>query len=232
MFKNETGGKGIHYRYIKRCNRVAPGERKVKRMHSNWRGTRIDPGDSGHYEKRFVGRPGATCADGQFSTSVGILGGKEGGRSRRALPFTAMETDGGMLNRHPLLGMDFPAYQKIWRLAGVDQIHGKWDSEQVLGNRTTRWCARLNLACEPWARNGRWQMGNGKYSLSCRRGNGAARRRRRTGARRPSTSYIWPEAESWPTRTARQPVFVRFASGGKQPSKDTRWNRRWQNTRS
>jgi ribulose-bisphosphate carboxylase large chain len=29
----------------------------------------------------------------------------------------------GMLNRHPWLGMDFVAYQKIWRLAGVDQIH-------------------------------------------------------------------------------------------------------------
>lgn len=29
----------------------------------------------------------------------------------------------GMLNRHPLLGMDFVAYQKLWRLAGVDQIH-------------------------------------------------------------------------------------------------------------
>jgi ribulose-bisphosphate carboxylase large chain len=29
----------------------------------------------------------------------------------------------GMLNRHPLLGVEFPAYQKIWRLAGVDQIH-------------------------------------------------------------------------------------------------------------
>ena len=29
----------------------------------------------------------------------------------------------GMLNRHPWLGVEFPAYQKIWRLAGVDQIH-------------------------------------------------------------------------------------------------------------
>ena len=29
----------------------------------------------------------------------------------------------GMLNRHPLLGIEFKAYQKIWRLAGVDQIH-------------------------------------------------------------------------------------------------------------
>jgi ribulose-bisphosphate carboxylase large chain len=29
----------------------------------------------------------------------------------------------GMLNRHPLLGIEFPAYQKLWRLVGVDQIH-------------------------------------------------------------------------------------------------------------
>ena len=29
----------------------------------------------------------------------------------------------GMMSRHPLLGIEFPVYQKIWRLAGVDQIH-------------------------------------------------------------------------------------------------------------
>lgn len=29
----------------------------------------------------------------------------------------------GMLTRHPLLGIDFTAYQKLWRLAGVDQVH-------------------------------------------------------------------------------------------------------------
>lgn len=29
----------------------------------------------------------------------------------------------GMMTRHPLLGIAFPAYQKLWRLAGVDQIH-------------------------------------------------------------------------------------------------------------
>lgn len=29
----------------------------------------------------------------------------------------------GALNRHPLLGIEFPAYQKFWRLAGVDQLH-------------------------------------------------------------------------------------------------------------
>jgi ribulose-bisphosphate carboxylase large chain len=29
----------------------------------------------------------------------------------------------GMLNRHPMLGIEFAAYQKLWRLVGVDQIH-------------------------------------------------------------------------------------------------------------
>jgi ribulose-bisphosphate carboxylase large chain len=29
----------------------------------------------------------------------------------------------GALSRHPGLGMGFPAYQKLWRLAGVDQLH-------------------------------------------------------------------------------------------------------------
>jgi ribulose-bisphosphate carboxylase large chain len=29
----------------------------------------------------------------------------------------------GMLNRYPFLGMDFAAYAKIWRLAGVDHLH-------------------------------------------------------------------------------------------------------------
>jgi ribulose-bisphosphate carboxylase large chain len=29
----------------------------------------------------------------------------------------------GMLARHPLTGMDYAAYQKLWRLAGVDQMH-------------------------------------------------------------------------------------------------------------
>jgi ribulose-bisphosphate carboxylase large chain len=29
----------------------------------------------------------------------------------------------GALNRHPFLGIEFPAYQQLWRLAGVDQLH-------------------------------------------------------------------------------------------------------------
>jgi ribulose-bisphosphate carboxylase large chain len=42
----------------------------------------------------------------------------------------------GMLNRHPLLGINFPAYSKLWRLAGVDQLHVNgirnkfWESDE------------------------------------------------------------------------------------------------------
>ncbi|MBD1434986.1 ribulose-bisphosphate carboxylase large subunit family protein [Sphingobacterium sp. DN00404] len=42
----------------------------------------------------------------------------------------------GMLNRHPLLGVTFAAYQKLWRLAGVDQLHVNgirnkfWESDE------------------------------------------------------------------------------------------------------
>jgi ribulose 1,5-bisphosphate carboxylase large subunit-like protein len=42
---------------------------------------------------------------------------------RGALAVHGHRNGWGMLNRHPLLGIDFPAYQKLWRLAGVDHIH-------------------------------------------------------------------------------------------------------------
>jgi ribulose-bisphosphate carboxylase large chain len=46
----------------------------------------------------------------------------------------------GMLTRHPLLGIDFRAYQKLWRLAGVDQLHVNgiqnkfWESDDSVVN--------------------------------------------------------------------------------------------------
>ncbi|MEQ8472861.1 MAG: ribulose-bisphosphate carboxylase large subunit family protein [Marinoscillum sp.] len=42
----------------------------------------------------------------------------------------------GMLNRHPYLGINFPAYSKLWRMAGVDQLHVNgirnkfWESDE------------------------------------------------------------------------------------------------------
>ncbi|MGH8022072.1 MAG: ribulose-bisphosphate carboxylase large subunit family protein, partial [Limisphaerales bacterium] len=72
-----------------------------------------------HYEK--IVSAGGTAAMVSLN-SVGLAGVK------RICDLGALAIHGhrngwGMLNRHPLLGIEFPAYQKIWRLAGVDQIH-------------------------------------------------------------------------------------------------------------
>jgi ribulose-bisphosphate carboxylase large chain len=59
----------------------------------------------------------------------------------------------GMLNRHPMLGINFPAYSKIWRLAGIDQLHVNgiknkfWESDDSV--------VRSIKAClTPFLRNG------------------------------------------------------------------------------
>jgi ribulose-bisphosphate carboxylase large chain len=64
---------------------------------------------------------GGTCAMLSVNT-VGLSGVKRI-CDLGALAIHAHRNGWGMLNRHPLLGMEFPAYQKLWRLAGVDQLH-------------------------------------------------------------------------------------------------------------
>src|SRR5262245_49681591 len=54
--------------------------------------------------------------------SVG-LAGVEYLRRRSALPIHGHRNGFGMFYRHPALGMEFKAYQKLWRLAGIDHIH-------------------------------------------------------------------------------------------------------------
>ncbi|HEY2882696.1 MAG TPA: ribulose-bisphosphate carboxylase large subunit family protein, partial [Pirellulales bacterium] len=44
-------------------------------------------------------------------------------RRQSSLPIHGHRNGWGMLNRHPLLGLDFRAYQKLWRLVGVDHLH-------------------------------------------------------------------------------------------------------------
>ena len=44
-------------------------------------------------------------------------------RERCQLPIHAHRNGWGALTRYPYLGTEFRAYQKIWRLAGVDQLH-------------------------------------------------------------------------------------------------------------
>lgn len=44
-------------------------------------------------------------------------------RKRCALPIHGHRNGWGMYGRHPLLGVEFPAWQKLWRLAGADHLH-------------------------------------------------------------------------------------------------------------
>lgn len=72
-----------------------------------------------HYEK--IVKSGGTCAMISLN-SVGISATKKIA-DMGALAIHGHRNGWGMMNRHPLLGIEFPAYQKLWRLAGVDQIH-------------------------------------------------------------------------------------------------------------
>ena len=72
-----------------------------------------------HYDK--VVASGGTCAMLSLN-SVGLVAVKRI-CDRGQLAIHGHRNGWGMLNRHPLLGMEFPAYQKLWRLAGVDQLH-------------------------------------------------------------------------------------------------------------
>jgi ribulose-bisphosphate carboxylase large chain len=44
-------------------------------------------------------------------------------RRRASLPIHGHRNGWGALTRCPWLGLEFVAYQKLWRLAGVDQLH-------------------------------------------------------------------------------------------------------------
>lgn len=44
-------------------------------------------------------------------------------RSYSALPIHGHRNGWGLFTRHPALGFAFDAYQTLWRLAGVDQLH-------------------------------------------------------------------------------------------------------------
>lgn len=72
-----------------------------------------------HYEK--VVAMGGTCAMVSLN-SVGLSATKKI-CDLGTLAIHGHRNGWGMFNRHPLLGVEFAAYQKIWRLAGVDQLH-------------------------------------------------------------------------------------------------------------
>jgi ribulose-bisphosphate carboxylase large chain len=88
------------------------------------------------YEK--IVNSGGTCAMVSIN-SVGLSATKKI-CDQGQLAIHAHRNGWGMLNRHPFLGIEFKAYQKIWRLAGVDQLHVNgienkfWESDDSVVN--------------------------------------------------------------------------------------------------
>jgi ribulose-bisphosphate carboxylase large chain len=64
---------------------------------------------------------GGTCV--MVSLHAVGLSGVLALRRRSQLPIHGHRNGWGMWTRHPLLGVEFKAWQKIWRLAGVDHLH-------------------------------------------------------------------------------------------------------------
>jgi ribulose-bisphosphate carboxylase large chain len=72
-----------------------------------------------HHDAVF--EAGGTCVMVSLN-SVGLPGMSLLRRHCR-LPIHGHRNGWGMLARHPYLGLDFRAYQQLWRLAGVDHLH-------------------------------------------------------------------------------------------------------------
>ncbi|PHN02425.1 ribulose-bisphosphate carboxylase large subunit family protein [Flavilitoribacter nigricans] len=109
-----------------------------------------------------VVKAGGTCAMVSIN-SVGWSGVKRL-CDRGALSIHGHRNGWGMLNRHPLLGINFPAYNKIWRLAGVDQMHVNgiknkfWESDDSVV-RSIRSCHTPFIGNEsvlPVVSSGQW----------------------------------------------------------------------------
>ena len=91
---------------------------------------------------------GGTCV----MVSVNWVGfaGVEHLRRHAQLPIHGHRNGWGALTRHPGLGFSFQAYQKLWRLAGVDHLH-------VNGLRSKFWepdesvIASARACLSPWA---------------------------------------------------------------------------------
>lgn len=69
----------------------------------------------------IVVRQGGTCVMANV-LSIGFTGLAEL-RKHSTLPIHGHRCGFGALNRHALLGMEFTAYHKFWRMLGIDHIH-------------------------------------------------------------------------------------------------------------
>jgi len=113
-----------------------------------------------HYDK--IVASGGTCAMISVN-SVGLAATKKL-CDRGQLSIHGHRNGWGMLNRHPLLGIEFPAFQKLQRLAGVDQLHVNgiankfWESDDsvVRSIASCRAAEPLGKPLLPVVSSGQW----------------------------------------------------------------------------
>jgi ribulose-bisphosphate carboxylase large chain len=106
---------------------------------------------------------GGTCVMMSLH-SVGLPGALEL-RKRCGLPIHGHRNGWGMYCRHPLLGVEYPAWQKLWRLAGVDHLHVNglqnkfWEPDESVV-RSLKACLtpmfRLDDTAMPVVASGQW----------------------------------------------------------------------------
>ncbi len=77
--------------------------------------------DSMRRHHDYVLKAGGTCV--MVSLNHVGFAGVSALRSTGALPIHGHRNGWGMFTRHPLLGIEFTAYQKLWRAIGVDHLH-------------------------------------------------------------------------------------------------------------
>lgn len=82
----------------------------------------------------WVVQAGGTCV--MVSLNHVGFAGVSALRSISEVPIHGHRNGWGMLTRHPLLGIEFTAYQKLWRAIGVDHLHVNglqnkfWESDE------------------------------------------------------------------------------------------------------
>lgn len=121
---DELQADGSHCPFDQRVREVM----RVINRHANTTGKKVMyafnlTGDLDQMRRRhdLVLEHGGTCVMASIN-SVGITGMIELARHTE-LPIHAHRNGWGYLSRSPLLGFDYPAWMKIWRLAGVDHMH-------------------------------------------------------------------------------------------------------------
>jgi ribulose-bisphosphate carboxylase large chain len=73
------------------------------------------------HHQEAVARAGGNCVMVSLN-SIGFVG-LAALRRRCRLAIHGHRNGWGMWNRHPMLGVEFAAYQKLWRLTGADHLH-------------------------------------------------------------------------------------------------------------